>query len=81
VALFAGGRRAAWVCHLNVSGDTVRLYDVDSGAVLHSGYIEPDPHSYPLVLAGSPDGGQLLSSRSDGSVWLWQWPAPAADSP
>jgi hypothetical protein len=67
------------VCQLYLAGDTVRLYDVESGAVLHSGYVEPDPQSN--CLAGSPDGGHLLTSRSDGTLWLWQWPAPAAAAP
>jgi WD40 repeat protein len=74
VALFAGGRRAAWVCQVYLKGDTVRLYDVESGAVLHSGYIEPDRQAF--CLAGSPDGARLLSNRSDGTLWLWAWPSP-----
>jgi WD40 repeat protein len=45
-------------------------FDVESGELLHDSASDEDTVAPPPV-AYSPDGGRMLTSCSDGSIWLW----------
>jgi hypothetical protein len=69
VALFAGGRRA---CAASRSGQTLRVWDVETGAVATAVRTNEDG-SEMTCAAFTPDGRMAVTGHADGSVRVWDF--------
>jgi WD40 repeat protein len=77
-AFFDGGRRAFWMISEHKNEGQMRLYDVETGNVLHDGYLDAESAWH---LAFSEDGRRVLTGAygvqgQPGKLWLWELPAP-----
>jgi hypothetical protein len=67
--LLASGSGVPAVMDAGPPDDTVRLWQVQTGALLRT----LEGHTGPvLAVAYAPDGQTLASASGDGAVWLWQ---------
>jgi len=56
---------------LAAGGDTLQLWNTDTGALIRAVPATASPVTFPFAVAFSPDGHRVVTGRTDGAVQLW----------